>query len=63
MLLVYLLVDGTCGDPSIIALLGSDGAQKYISVPAKRNPFQDFYSGNWISTTSRDAGRTCGNIL
>jgi len=26
LLLVYLLVDGTCGDPSIIALLGSDGA-------------------------------------
>ena len=41
LLLVYLLVDGTCGDPSIIALLGSDGAH-INAVPANRNPFQDF---------------------
>jgi len=45
LLLVYLLVEVHVVDPSINwVLLGSDGAQKYISVPAKRNPFQDFYS-------------------
>jgi len=43
LLLVYLLVEVHVVDPSINwVLLGSDGAQKYISVPAKRNPFQDF---------------------
>jgi hypothetical protein len=45
LLLVYLLVEVHVVDPSINwVLLGSDGAHIYINaVPAKRNPFQDFY--------------------
>jgi len=43
LLLVYLLVEVHVVDPSIIVLLGSEGAQiNTNAVPANRNPFQDF---------------------
>ena len=42
LLLVYLLVEVHVVDPSIIVLLGSEGARKYKCSPSKKKSFSGF---------------------